>query len=404
MHIAFFSDQHPATLGGLQVSLGLQRQFLEAAGHTVTICAPDIKHQRSPHFSRPRDVILPSIRWGEHSFCFPGSHMDSLVEEGFASLPPVDVVHVQADVWGAWNGYRFARHHSLPVAHTMHTNIELGLPANVPFPRAAFRLLYSMQQRHMRTGLVRNMSDYLQSFAYSADSLIVPTSHFAEHLRTYGINRTPHVIPTGIDDTTTTRLLSEQRQPHQRPLLVWPGRISKEKRLDDLLRAFARAQIDAQVDIYGSGPAMAECQALATELGIDSDVTFRGAVSHDEVLRAMRHADVVLQSSLGFETQGLTMYEAIAVGTPVLVRDPSIAGELPVDWSHRVTDASVASLAHALRELPTMLDGGRFSALGPAPADFSQRALTGRLLDIYRDLRAGVAGNVRIEEAVPTAA
>ena len=40
MHIAFFSDQHPSTLGGLQVSLRLQRDYMERLGHRVTVIAP----------------------------------------------------------------------------------------------------------------------------------------------------------------------------------------------------------------------------------------------------------------------------------------------------------------------------------------------------------------------------
>ena len=40
MHIVMFADQHLESLGGAQVSMRLQRRFLERAGHTVTIVAP----------------------------------------------------------------------------------------------------------------------------------------------------------------------------------------------------------------------------------------------------------------------------------------------------------------------------------------------------------------------------
>ena len=37
MHVVMFGDQHLESLGGAQVSMRLQRRFLEKAGHTVTI-------------------------------------------------------------------------------------------------------------------------------------------------------------------------------------------------------------------------------------------------------------------------------------------------------------------------------------------------------------------------------
>lgn len=40
MHVVMFGDQHAETLGGAQVSMRLQRRFLEKAGHEVTIVAP----------------------------------------------------------------------------------------------------------------------------------------------------------------------------------------------------------------------------------------------------------------------------------------------------------------------------------------------------------------------------
>ena len=40
MHVVFFGDQHVDSAGGAQVSARLQRRFLQAAGHTVTVVSP----------------------------------------------------------------------------------------------------------------------------------------------------------------------------------------------------------------------------------------------------------------------------------------------------------------------------------------------------------------------------
>lgn len=63
MHVVFFGDQHVESFGGAQVSMRLQRRFLERAGHTVTVVAPRM------HGPRGRAVVpdaafvdLPSVR------------------------------------------------------------------------------------------------------------------------------------------------------------------------------------------------------------------------------------------------------------------------------------------------------------------------------------------------------
>ncbi|WIY83564.1 glycosyltransferase [Propionimicrobium sp. PCR01-08-3] len=382
MHIAFFSDQHPATLGGLQVSVGLQREFLEAAGHTVTICSPDSKRRPSPEYARESDVSLKATQVGEHSFRLAGRLADRAVDAGFMRREAVDIVHIQADVWGAWNGYRFARRHGLPVVHTMHTNIEIGLPAVVPLPRAAFRLMYAAQQRYMHTS-VHSMAGYVQAFAEAADTLIVPSSHFAERLRRYGVDRELHVIPTGVDDQLVDATLARPRVPRNRPRFLWAGRISEEKRLDDVIRAFAASGIDADLQVYGSGPELNHCKTLSEHLGVAHLVTFRGAVSHDAILGAMRQADMVIQSSLGYETQGLTVYEAVSVGTPVLVRDPDIADDLPRAWCHQVDDASVEALTTAIRRVPQVFRAQTLTSRRPPETRFRQSRLTAQIIDVY---------------------
>jgi len=383
MHIAFFSDQNPATLGGLQVSLGLQREFLELAGHTVTVCAPTGRRTPTRRYARASDVLLRSAPIGDHSFNLAGPIADRATDAGFARRPPVDLVHIQADVWGAWNGYRFARRHGLPVVHTMHTNVEVGLPAIVPFPRAVFRLLFAAQQRHMRTTPIRDIAEYTRAFADAADALIAPSGHFVERLRGYGITQPISIVPTGIDDRVARALRAEQTLPRDRPVLVWPGRISQEKRLDELIEAFARADVDAEIHVYGSGPERSRCAALAERRGLGSRVLFRGAVAHGTVLRAMRHADAVVQTSLDYETQGLTVYESVGLGTPVIVRDPQIARELPRSARYDVADTSIPALSTAIASFVRSWPATTAPPAGVVEA-FAQSRLTERVLGIYR--------------------
>lgn len=382
MHIAFFTDQHPASLGGLQVSLSLQRTHLEQRGHTVSVCAPKSRHRPSPQFAREHDVLVGSLPIGEHAFSAAGARFDAAIDRAFARRAPIDCVHVQGDVWGAWNGYRFAERHHLPLVHTMHTNIEVGLPAILPFPKTVFRMMFAAQERYLRTSKINSIADYTRAFAERADVLVAPSSHFAERLRSYGIEESIVVLPTGVDDALAEAVRARPRTPTATPVLVWPGRISQEKRLGDFLAAFARADVAADVHVYGSGSELAAAQRQAAALGIAARVRFFGAVPHHAVLWAMRDADAVVQSSLGYETQGLTVYEAVTVGTPVILRDRNIGRDLPEHLRFAAPDDSIDAFAATIRRFL----GERENA--PAverPSDaFLQSTLTLRAEALYR--------------------
>ena len=78
MHVVMFGDQHAETLGGAQVSMRLQRRFLEKAGHTVTIVAPAVHGPRgrsiAPDAAYADIPSIPITPDREYSMSWPLSH------------------------------------------------------------------------------------------------------------------------------------------------------------------------------------------------------------------------------------------------------------------------------------------------------------------------------------------
>lgn len=429
MHIAFFSDQHPATLGGLQVAVGVQRSLLERAGHRVTVCAPASARVPSEEYARASDVLLPARQIGEHSFFLPGAGSDRAIESAFDHLPPVDVVHIHADLWGAWSGYRFARARGLPVVHTWHTNIEAGVRAAMPLPGLALRAMFAAQRRFLGVA-VESAAGYLTAFADRADAVVVPSVAFAEALRGAGVMACTVVIPTGVDDrlidgvaaplaaasdaalaSNPARCLEPRLEPRPElrsvrepalsssgePVLVWAGRISPEKRLPDLIAAFAASQVPAVLRVFGDGAERDRCERLAARLGIAARVRFEGVASHAAVLRAIRAADAVVQSSLGYETQGLTVTESVGLGTPVLLRDRDVARELPDGCCVRAADESLAALTGAVRILCARLANGRIAVDEVTRRRQRQSSQTRATVALYERV---IGGRIRQRRAV----
>ncbi|TCJ20894.1 glycosyltransferase, partial [Microbacterium sp. PI-1] len=154
MHIVFFGDQHLDSLGGAQVSMRLQREFLERAGHTVTVVAPRMHGSRASSGSHGGAFVdLPSMPITvdrEYSMSWPGRATDRFLDRAMTRRPPVDLVHVQADFWGAFIGHRYAQRHGLPVVHTMHNRVDVGIAAVTPLHRPVLAVLNTWRGIAMR--------------------------------------------------------------------------------------------------------------------------------------------------------------------------------------------------------------------------------------------------------------
>ncbi|MGI5187970.1 glycosyltransferase [Promicromonospora sp. CA-289599] len=403
LHICFFTDQHPRTLGGAQASVLLQRTFLERAGHTVTIVAPQDPAGGSAD-PDPGVVALPAltVAQGQYSAVLPSSRTDARVDRALAARGPVDLVHLQGDFWGAWLGKRYAARHRLPLVLTTHTNVDASFRA-VAGPVAGLGLRAVAAWQRQATGDRTRRSghgggyDYLRALASGTDAVIAPSGHFAARLRQAGLPVTT-VIPTGVHDDDVAA--APGRGPRQDDLprqgnqvgLVWLGRFSAEKRPLELIEAIAATDQRVEADLYGTGTLFDRARRQVQALGLTDRVRLHGAVDHTEALRAIASADLLVQTSRGFETQGMTVYEALALGVPVVVCDRAIADELGGDdapWVWCAEGPEPSSLARVLGSAARAVrapDGPR------VPRSFStgllQSAQSERLLAVYTEALA----------------
>jgi glycosyltransferase involved in cell wall biosynthesis len=102
------------------------------------------------------------------------------------------------------------------------------------------------------------------------------------------------------------------------PLLYF-GRLSPEKGVDDLLRAMQHTP-ELHLVIAGDGPQKAELQKLQADLRL-SNVEFVGNVSAEERDRLIRRSRFTVLPSHAYETLGKTILESYAEGRPVVASD-----------------------------------------------------------------------------------
>lgn len=408
MHIVFFGDQHLDSLGGAQVSMRLQREFLERAGHTVTVVAPKMHGPRAAT-PTPAYVALPSMPITldrEYSMSRPGRATDRFLDRAMTRRPPVDLVHVQADFWGAFIGHRFAQRHGIPVVHTMHNRVDVGIAAVTPLHRPVLAVLNAWRRRALR-GIGDPVSGrdgwaFLRGLAAGASAVTAPSTHFARRLEQHDVFAPVDVIWNGIDDDLRAATLAAapaQRAPG-RPRFVWLGRMSPEKRLLPFLEAFVASGVDAELEIIGGGGQRAAAEKI---VGGRDGVHFAGRLTYAQTLARIAAADALVQTSIGFETQGMTPFEAATLGTPSIICDPDIAAELGGGlWAVPDADATasgrdqeaqrIAALAETLRRAASDIAAGTAPTPLPAVADaFRQSSRTAAMIEVYERVLSGVA-------------
>ena len=194
------------------------------------------------------------------------------------------------------------------------------------------------------------------------------------------------VLPNGVDDDVVEGIHPVTHENSKRTLdFVWAGRLSSEKRITEFLGAFQTANIpNVKLSIYGSGQLEAKVRLILVQLGLSGTATFYGRLPHRELVTRFAAADLVAQSSVGSETQGMTVYESIAVGTPVFVADPKIAAELPGEYVWLSKTPSVDDMARALtRAAKDIRSGNAKRSVDTGNWSVLQSKLTEKMIDLY---------------------
>ena len=386
MHILIFLDQNPASLGGVQASVLLQKKYLELAGHRVSVAAPRSKFKPTDgHILYPSFPLTPGR---EYNATARLNQAYKYVVAELAKLPePVDVVHVQADWWGALLGAGFAKRQNLPLIHTLHTNLMIGATHVVGALGARFLIflhsaIFKFWVADRPHGDMGSAWFYLSQIASRASTVIAPTGHFARLAREMGVASRIEVVPTGVDDVALDGLFKGESSAVPQVSMAWSGRFSNEKRLLEFIDALALADLPAKVEIYGNGPLEKQAAAAIAKYSLQDRVSIRGRVSHDQMLKELAAADILVQTSVGFETQGLTVYEAGVVGTPSVICDWNIAEDLPADSCWQVPVNTVEALAATLKQAHTDVVSGNPKRID-LRGQLYQSALTQRTVDIY---------------------
>ncbi|MBD5162471.1 MAG: glycosyltransferase family 4 protein [Oscillibacter sp.] len=337
MKILITTDWYAPVINGVVTSVLLLQRELGELGHEVRV----VTLSNTMHSYKDGGVYyMGSVSANK---IYPGARLRinrtrSLVRELMEWGP--DVIHSQCEFSSFRVAYALSNRLGVPIVHTYHTVYEDYTHYFSPSVRVG-RAVVSVFSRWIcgRTACV-----------------VAPSRKVERLLRDYNVRCRIEVIPTGVDlsvyrrEPDMARMAALRRRwaiPEDHTVLLYLGRMAKEKNLEQLVDQIAAAgRRDVTLLLVGDGPDREEVLDYARSRGLD--VIFTGMVPHAEVADYYRLGDLFVTASTS-ETQGLTYFEALAAGVPVLCRkDPCVDGVVEDGingWQYEDSGAFGAHLA-----------------------------------------------------------
>jgi glycosyltransferase involved in cell wall biosynthesis len=124
----------------------------------------------------------------------------------------------------------------------------------------------------------------------------------------------PHAIAPGCG---TARSRGQKRGGG--PLrMIFAGRVEPEKGLAEFI-SNVPGELDWTMTIVGDGGELNRCRELASQLGLQHRIRMTGRLSHEETLALIADSHLLVLPSRCAENQPMSLIEALAAGTNILV-------------------------------------------------------------------------------------
>jgi glycosyltransferase involved in cell wall biosynthesis len=237
---------------------------------------------------------------------------------------------------------------------------------------------------------IARLGNYYKLKPYArCDHLVGITPGITEYIRRAGwpgerVSYIPNFVPE-YDALPASR--AALNTPADKPLILWLGRMEREKGPDIVIRALSHVP-RAYLWMAGSGSYEKEVKALAGEIGVADRVRFLGW--RDDIHPLLLAADLYVCASR-FEAHGNIVLEAWAHGLPLVSARSPGPEHLIEDRKTGllVANDDAAAMAAGLNEL--IAQPGFARNLGEAGREhyhscYSEVAVTGRYLDLFEEL------------------
>ena len=317
MRIGLFTDTYPPFINGVSTSVLMLKQGLEKLGHEVYVVT--VNDESFSYKEEDGVLKIPSFPIGLMNFRQSGIYPLKALK--IIKKWKLDIIHSHTEFSIGTFARLISKQLNIPLVHTYHTMYE--------------EYIYYITKGYFDSAS-KKLVEYLTLFLCdkTIDELIVPTEKAKELFKDkYKVKRDVYVIPSGID---TTRFYKENIDKNEIInlkkdlglkktdfIVLYVGRIAKEKSIDFLINSVLKQIPKAKMIIVGDGPDIKDLIDLSKKEGLEDKIIFAGKAPWTDVPKYYSLCDVFVTASKT-ETQGLTVMEAMGASKPVVaIRDES---------------------------------------------------------------------------------
>ena len=377
MKVLITTDWYEPVINGVVTSVMNLSRKLRERGHEVKI----LTLSRTCHSYIEGDVIYAgSIGMGciypQARVKIPtvaGNYMEMLLD-----WKP-DIVHSQCEFSTFFLAKKIASELHIPIVHTYHTVYE------------DYTHYFSPQKAWGRN-IVQLMT---RKLANAVETLIAPSDKIRKILEGYQVSCPVEVIPSGIslekyqackEEDWREKIRAQLGIPQDALVLVYVGRMAKEKNIEELLEYQQEAEkYGVILLLVGDGPHLPELKKKAEELKVTEHVIFTGMIAPEEVGHYYQAGDLFVSASIS-ETQGMTYAEALAGGIPLLCRRDGCLEQVVTDDENGWQYDDREDFLGRIREWKGMSEDAKSrmqDKAGDSAEKFSSGNFVGRVEKIY---------------------
>ncbi|MDP3446620.1 MAG: glycosyltransferase [Eubacteriales bacterium] len=222
---------------------------------------------------------------------------------------PLDIIHAHAPFIAGLEAQRLARRRDIPIVGMFHSRYYddfYQITGTEMLANIAVATIVNFYQRCDEVWTVSQSSkETLYDYGYVGEVIVMP-------------NGTPDIDP---DPARAAAAKAKYNLPDE-PILLYCGQINWKKNILRILEScalYARSGKPFTLVLAGQGPDVKSIQQKTDELGLSERVRFTGHITGENDLYGLyENADLFVFPSL-YDTSGMVVREAAAMGTPSVV-------------------------------------------------------------------------------------
>lgn len=308
MRIGFFVDVFYPMVDGV-VNVVHQYASILSKNHEVFVFAPKPKDKTYVDNFPYQVIRVLKIQVPNTDYHLAIPSLDGKLNK-FLKDVRLDIVHIHSPFSMGELGVSYAKKHHLPLFATLHSQYKQDFELRVKLKPITEMMLNDIIKR-------LNKCDY----TFTVNQTILDV------YKTYGLNKVPYIIPNATEMTylmghdETKAMMDTYHMNKQVFNMLFVGRIDKIKNIKFMLKALAQMKTMTKsfhLYIVGKGPDLSYFESKVLSLGLESHVTFTGAIYDRHKLAAMYElCDLFVFPSL-YDTNSLVQLEAASQKTPTI--------------------------------------------------------------------------------------